>query len=220
MRNVEVGMAEGQNSGASPVIGRGAGGAIGYATAVPGTADEAQATPAGVVGFGGSAAFGLFGRGSSGIVGYEQSTPRDPVFESLGGAGVVGRGPVGIRAEGTTGPGVHARGTPGLQSLSRVGPATVSEGQVGIYASGRPGPGVVGVSAGDRAAILSSRRAAQLWLIPLDDAIQTPAQLTGTAQAGELLVTEAVGEDGVRVATLWFCKSSGGPGEARWVKLA
>ena len=96
----------------------------------------------------------------------------------------------------------------------------MSEGQVGIFARGRPGPGVVGVSSGDRAAILSSRRTAQLWLIPLDDAIATPAQLPANASAGELLVTESVNNEGLRVASLWFCKISGPPSQASWVKIA
>ena len=200
--NLEVGMASGTEANGEMVVGRGPNGVIGYVADVPRNADAEGQAQSGIVGLGGSACFGVFGRGSNGLVGYEQSTERDPVFEGQGGAGVVGRGPVGVRADGTDGPGIQSRGTPGVHSQSSVGPATVSEGQVGIFASGRPGPGIVGVSSGDRGAILSSRRTAQLWLIPLDDAIPTPVQLPANASAGELLVTETVNNQGVRVASL------------------
>jgi hypothetical protein len=212
-------MASGAEANGEMVVGRGPNGVVGYVEDVPRNPGAEGQSQAGIVGLGG-ACFGVFGRGSNGLVGYEQSTERDPVFETQGGAGVVGRGPVGVRADGTEGPGVQGRGTPGVSAHSSVGPATVSEGQVGIFARGRPGPGVVAVSAGDRGAIISSRRTAQVWLIPLDDAIPTPAQLPANAAAGELLVTESVNDQGVRVASLWFCKVSGPPSQASWVKIA
>ncbi len=202
------------------IIGRGRNGVVGYVEGVTRNASEEEQARSGAVGLGGADAFGVYGRGSNGLVGYEQSTPRDPVFEAQGGAGVVGRGPVGVRADGTTGAGLQGRGTPGVQAQSSSGPATISEGQVGIFARGRPGPGVVGVSSGDRGAILSSRRTAQLWLIPLDDAYASPAHLPANAAAGELLVTESVDEQGTRIASLWFCTKGGSPGEATWSKLA
>ena len=202
------------------VVGRGLNGLVGYVKGAPRNKSEEEQARSGAVGLGGTEAFGIFGRGKNGVVGYEQSTERDPVFEDQGGAGVVGRGPVGVRGDGTDSAGIQGRGAPGVHAQSSVGPATVSEGQVGIFARGRPGPGVVGVSSGDRGAILSSRRTAQIWLIPLDDAIPTPAQLPGNASAGELLVTETVDRQGIRVASLWFCKVGGPPSQATWVKIA
>lgn len=195
-------------------------GVVGYVQGVLPDKDEEYRARSGAVGLGGSMGFGVFGRGTNGLVGYEQSTGRDPVFEAQGGAGVVGRGPAGVRADGVSGPGVQARGTPGVHAEASKGPGLVAEGQAGVFARGRPGPGLVAVSSGDRGAVLSSRRTAQVWLIPLDDSMPTPAQLPGAASAGELLVTETVEGGGRRVATLWFCKVGGNADAAEWVKLA
>jgi hypothetical protein len=213
-------MAGGAEASDDMIVGRGMNGVVGYVKGAPRNRAEEEQARSGAVGLGGSDAFGVFGRGSNGIVGYEQNTARDPVFEGQGGAGVLGRGPVGVRGDGASAAGIQGRGTPGVQAQSSVGPATVSEGQVGIFASGRPGPGVVGVSSGDRGAIFSSRRTAQVWLIPLDDAIPGPEKLPANAAAGELLVTESVNPQGVRVASLWFCKIGGPAAQATWVKLA
>ncbi len=209
------------------IISQGINGVVGYVHAMARDRNLENSAGAGLVGVGGGASPGVFGSGQNGIVGYEQTTARDLAFEVAQKAGVLGRGETGVSGDGANGPGVFGRGLPGVRGESNTGPGVLAEGQTGVFATGNDGAGLHATSKKEQAAILESRRKAQLWLVPLP--IKDPTSLPKST-AGELLSTvwtEEVPDDapddvprGVEITSLWFCKIGGDPTQANWVKLA
>jgi hypothetical protein len=170
---------------------------------------------------------GAFGSGLNGVVGYEQATPRDVPFEGAQHAGVVGvgttgvsgRGDTGVKGDSTSGTGVHGSGTPGVHGTSQLGPGVLGEGDSGVIASGES-IGLFASSKTENAAVLESRRLAQLRIIPLR--IKDPTSLP-RSEPGELLATiwpNSDQRDAIDVASLWFCTDARPGTSANWVKLA
>ena len=204
------------------ILGQGLNGVVGYVHA--GLRDHGVEIDvgAGVLGIGGTSTMGVFGTGTNGVVGYEQTTPRDRTFEAQEMAGVLGRGQIGVSGDGVNGPGVHGRGLPGVQGELSGGPGVLGQGVTGVMGEGNGGAGVQASSDTEQAAILESRRKAQVWLVPLR--IKDPTELP-KSEAGEIVATIArldVPRDvpPIEVASLWFCKVGGSPSEANWIKLA
>ena len=201
------------------IISQGINGVVGYVHAMARDRNLENSVGAGLLGVGSGTSVGVFGIGQNGIVGYEQATARDLAFEVAQKAGVLGRGETGVSGDGANGPGVFGRGLPGVQGESSGGPGVLAEGQTGVVATGNGGAGVHATSTAEQAAILESRRMAQLWLVPLR--IKDPTSLKRST-AGELLTTVWADEEhkGVEITSLWFCKIGGDPTQANWVKLA
>lgn len=201
------------------LIAQGVNGVVGYVHAMARDRGIENAVGAGLLGVGGGTSVGVFGTGLNGVVGYQQATARDLGFEGSQKAGVLGRGETGVSGDGTKGPGVFGRGLPGVRAESGNGPGVVAEGQTGVVATGKGGAGVLATSPVEQAAILQSRRMAQLLLVPLR--IKDPTSLEKST-AGELLSTVWADEEqrGVEIASLWFCTIGGDPTQASWVKLA
>jgi hypothetical protein len=203
-------------------VGRGLNGAVGYVHAAPRDHGVESAAGAGVLGIGGTTTMGVFGTGTNGVVGYEQTTPRDLLFEAQEMAGVLGRGQIGVSGDGVNGPGVHGRGLPGVQGDSSAGPGVLGQGVTGVVGEGNGGAGLQASSDTEQAAVLQSRRKAQVWLVPLR--IKDPTELP-KSEAGEIVATIAKldvprDEPPIEVASLWFCKVGGSPADANWIKLA
>jgi hypothetical protein len=80
-------------------------------------------------------------------------------------------------------------------------------------ATGNGGAGVHATSNAEQAAILESKRMAQLWLVPLR--IEDPTTLKRST-AGELLATVWPGNEqrGVGITSLWIFKIVGNPTQA------
>jgi hypothetical protein len=204
------------------LVARGLNGIVGYVHAALRDKTEESNAQAGVLGEGGTNSAGVFGRGQNGVVGYEQNTSRDTPFESAEKAGVLGCGETGVSGKGTNGAGVHGRGLPGVHGQCDTnGPGVLAQGETGVFAEGTDGAGVQGSSASGNGGIFeSNKRKAQIWIVPLDPSIDTPAKLLGKAEPGELCVT--LSDDGNRrtVANLWFCILGGPASAAVWTKIA
>ena len=201
------------------IISQGINGVVGYVHAMARDRNLENSVGAGLLGVGSGTSAGVFGSGQNGIVGYEQATVRDLAFEMAQKAGVLGRGETGVSGDGANGPGVFGRGLPGVRGESSGGPGVLAEGQTGVVATGNGGAGVHATSKAEQAAILESRKMAQLWLVPLR--IMDPTSLPRST-AGELLATVWPDEEqrGVEITSLWFCKIGSDPTQANWVKLA
>ncbi len=207
------------------ILGQGLNGIVGYVHAAARDHGVENGAGAGVLGIGAATTMGVFGTGTNGIVGYEQTTPRDLAFEAQEMAGVLGRGQIGVSGDGVNGPGVHGRGLPGVQGDSSAGPGVLGQGVTGVVGEGNGGAGVQASSDTEQAAILESRRKAQVWLVPLR--IKDPTALQ-RSEAGEIVATieklawPDVPRDvpAIEIASLWFCKVGGSPAEANWIKLA
>lgn len=204
------------------ILGQGLNGVVGYVHAAFRNHGVENDAGAGVLGVGGTSAIGVFGTGTNGVVGCERTTPRDLAFEAQEMAGVLGRGQTGVSGDGVNGAGVHGRGVPGVQGESSAGPGVLGQGVTGVIGEGRGGAGLQASSNTEQAAILQSRRRAQVWLVPLR--IKDPTELP-RSEAGEIVATIeklAVPRDvpPIEVASLWFCKVGGSPAEANWIKLA
>jgi hypothetical protein len=201
------------------IISQGINGVVGYVHAMARDRNLENSVGAGLLGVGSGTSVGVFGTGQNGIVGYEQATVRDLAFEVAQKAGVLGRGETGVSGDGANGPGVFGRGLPGVFGQSSGGPGVLAEGQTGVVATGNDGPGVLATSTAEQAAVLQSRRMAQLWLVPLR--IKDPTSLKRST-AGELLTTVWADDKqrGLEITSLWFCKIGGDPTQANWVKLA
>ena len=199
------------------IIAQGINGVAGYVHATSRNRPLENSVGAGLLGVGSAASTGVFGTGQNGVVGIEQTTTRDLAFEAAQKAGVLGRGETGVSGDGANGPGVFGRGLPGVQGQSSGGPGVLAEGQTGVHATGNGGAGVHATSTLEQAAVLESRRMAQLWLIPLR--IKDPTALA-TSNAGELLSTVWPDERGTEITSLWFCTRGGDPTQASWAKLA
>ena len=230
-RGVDAIHAEGNESGAG-VVSWGSNGVVGY---VRGNARDTileALVGTGLLGVGDGASPGVFGSGKNGVVGYERATPRNVAFENAqnagvvgcgGGIGVSGLGETGVSGVGLNGAGVLGRAdtNAGVQGVSTLGPGLLGDGDTGVIAQGAGGPGLLATSRDAQAAVLESTRVAQLLLVPLR--IIDPTSEIRRSTAGEMLVTvgpESKAGDAREVASLWFCKIGGGPGQTDWVKLA
>lgn len=218
--------AEGEHGG-NGVISKGSNGVVGYVDAMPRDKPLEDSVGAGVLGAGGGASPGVFGNGQNGVVGYEQATPRDVTYEGtqqagvlgFGATGVSGRGDTGVRGDSTGGTGVHGNGTPGVLGTSQLGPGVLGEGDTGVIASGES-IGLLATSKTENAAVLESRRVAQLRMVPLR--MKDPTSLP-RSEPGELVVTiwpSSDQRDAIDVASLWFCKDARAGTSPNWVKLA
>jgi hypothetical protein len=230
-RGVDAIHAEGNETG-NGVVSRGSNGVVGYVRARARDTTLEGSVGAGVLGVGDGASPGVFGSGKNGVVGYEQATSRNVAFENAQSAGVVGCGGAtgvsGLGATGVSGLGVNGAGVlgradtnPGVQGVSTGGPGLLGDGDTGAIAHGVGGPGLIATSRDEQAAVLESARVAQLWLVPLR--VIDPKSEIRRSNAGELLVTvgpESQAGDAREVASLWFCRIGGGPGQSDWVKLA
>lgn len=214
-----TGGAIGTVPGGNGVVAQGINGAVGYVHGALRDKTLEGSAGAGLLGVGGAAAAGVFGTGQNGVVGYEQAAARQLSFEGTQHAGVVGCGDTGVSGLGTNGPGVFGRGLPGVQGLSDAGPGLLGDGQTGAAVTGTDGPGVLAASVMEQGAVLESRQAAQLLLVPLP--IESPLALPRST-AGELLATTWSDPEqrGKETTSLWFCKTGGNPAQAQWVKLA
>lgn len=201
------------------IISQGINGVVGYIHAMARNRILENSVGAGLLGVGGGTFPGVFGTGQNGVVGCEQThaTSRDLAFEAAQKAGVLGRGETGVSGDGTNGPGVFGRGFPGVRGEATLGPGVSAEGQTGVFATGNDGSGIHASSKDGHAAILESRKMAQLWLIPLR--IKDPTSLP-SSNAGELLATVWPDERGVDITSLWFCTVGGDPTQAKWKPLA
>ncbi|HEX4814201.1 MAG TPA: hypothetical protein VFV66_15765 [Nonomuraea sp.] len=149
---------------------------------------------------------GVRGEGHDGVVG----------VSTTGNNGVLGRGATGVfgQGEGQYGTGVHGLGDQyGVRG----------QGETGIVGAGSAGPGVQAFSTQDRAGHFTSKKVAQLHLVPIDGPAD-PAQIEGPAKAGDLLVLlhrQHEHEDVVvEKASLWFCTKGDDFGPANWKQLA
>jgi hypothetical protein len=204
------------------IVARGLNGIVGYVHAAPRDKTEEAAAQAGVLGEGGGGAAGVFGRGQTGTVGCEQSTPRNIAFESAQKAGVVGHGETGVAGNGVNGAGIFGQGLPGVQGqCDSGGPGVLANGQTGVVAGGRDGPGLIASSLQDNSGVFEpNKQRAQVWIVPLDGAIDTPTKLLGKAEPGELCVTLGRNQNGRVLAKLWFCTLGGGlASSATWEQI-
>ena len=230
-RRVDAITAEGNENG-NGVVARGTNGVVGYVRPTARDTAFEDSVGAGLLGVGDGGSPGVFGSGNNGIVGYEQATSRNAVFENAQSAGVVGcggatgvsgLGDTGVSGVGLNGAGVIGRAetNPGVHGLSTSGPGLLGDGDTGVIAQGIGGPGIIANSKDEQAAVLESMRVAQLWLVPLR--IIDPKSEMRKSNAGEILVTigpESKAADARDVASLWFCRIGGAPGQSDWVKLA
>lgn len=165
---------------------------------------------------------GVVGRG--GITrGNNPEVPNGPVIDTGGrSAGVVGlagglsmpkpedysrAGVFGISDTGAGVSGVADSGI-GVKGASTTGP-----GVSGVNLSSDPansGAGVEGFATVDRGGVFTSKKVAQLRLVPLQ---QPPSQIAGLE--GDLLAT--IDKD--NLLSLWFCRRAGDPGTVDWVRL-
>lgn len=230
-RGVDALRAEGNETGAG-VVAWGSNGVVGYVGGAARDATLEASVGTGVLGVGDGASPGVVGSGANGVVGYERSTPRNIAFENAQHAGVVGCGDLtgvsGLGATGVSGVGLNGAGVlgradanPGVHGVSTGAAGLLGEGDTGAIAQGTAGPGLLATSTREQAAVLESTRMAQLLLVPLP--VLDPASDLRRSTAGELLVTigpESRAEDAREVASLWFCRIGGAPGQSDWVKLA
>ncbi|WP_265566297.1 hypothetical protein [Streptomyces hygroscopicus] len=226
-KGVEGEGGDGQSEGGAGVVGTGGAGLKINTDARGG---------AGVVATGGGSEHGT---GGPGVVATGGNNAPGVVASATGDAAGVsafgGGNEAGIEAHGgdTGGPGVVATGgnnAPGVVASATGEAAGVSAfgggNEAGIEAHGgnAGGPGVHGVGDKGRGGQFSSKITAQINLNPVLLSFgQTPSDLLGTAEAGDLLVTgleEVVGHSRSVIASLWFCKKGGKGAEAQWVQIA
>jgi hypothetical protein len=200
------------------IVAFGVNGIVGYVQTAPRNVAEEQGMQAGVLGEGGGANAGVVGRGQTGVIGCQGLSSRDAMLEGSENAGVIGYGGIGVTGKGFSGPGVHGIGTqPG--GLSGFAGVHGESNGVGVLAEGSPGLQAKSPD-GNSGVFEANPHRAQVWIVPMPAAIDTPTKLLGHAEPGELCVT--VGPDGNRgiIASLWFCARGGGAASsATWVKI-